>query len=112
MLLVIQCQAASHFRKATDATTIYPKLIEWFGLDYKGRIGMLILDHYITAFACLSDGYLTVVEGVNISRDLLESRHKVVSGCAGEPYYFNVFSVLVKEFSAGFFFVAYFRGVG
>ena len=67
MLSVIQRQATSHFRKAMDATVTYPKLTEWFGLDYDDCIDMLVLDHKITAFACLSENYLTMVEGANIS---------------------------------------------
>ena len=63
MLSVIQHQAADHFRKATDATTISTKLTEWYGSNYDKHINILALDHEITAFVCLSDGYLTVVEG-------------------------------------------------
>ena len=68
MLLVIQRKATSHFRKATDATpATSPKLTEWFRSDYDNCIDMLALDPDISAFACLSDGYLTVVKGVKIS---------------------------------------------
>ena len=68
MLSIIQRKAASHFRKATDATaTTSPKLTEGFGLDYNDRINILALDPDITTFACLSDSYLMVVEGVKIS---------------------------------------------
>ena len=98
MLSVIQHKAAGHFRKATNTTAkSSPKLIEWFGPDYDDRIDILVLDPDITAFVCLSNGYLTVVEGVKISRDLSESRRKVISDCAGELYDYNVFSVPAKS---------------
>ena len=85
MLSFIQRKAAGHFHKATYATgTTSPKLIKWFGTDYNNHIDMLALDPGITAFACLSDGYLTVVKGVTILQDSLESRHKVISGCVGK----------------------------
>ena len=61
MLSVIQRKAAGHFRKAMGATIMSPRLTEWFGSDYE--IDMLALDPEITVFSCLSDGYLTVVEG-------------------------------------------------
>ena len=81
MLSVIQYKAAGHFCKAKDATpTTSSKLTEWFGSDYDDCIEMLALDPDITAFDCLSDGYLMVVEGVKISLDLSESRRKVISG--------------------------------
>ena len=63
---------------------------------------MMVLDHEITAFACLSNGYLTVVESVNILRNSSESRLKVVSGCVGKLYNFSVFSVPVKNLVRGF----------
>ena len=72
ILTAIQRKTAGHCRKATDATgPASPKLAEWFGLDYDNRFNIFVLDLNITAFACLFDGYLTVVEVVTISRDLL-----------------------------------------
>ena len=81
--MVIQRQSVDHLYKATDITTTSTKLSEWYESDNNARINMLVLDHEITAFACISDRYLTVVKGLSVSRDLIESRHKVVSGCAG-----------------------------
>ena len=96
MLSVIQRQATGHFPKATDTTAISPKLTEWFSLDYNNRIDILALDHEITDFAYLSNGCLTVVEGLNISQDLSEARRKVVSGCVGETSNINIFLVPLK----------------
>ena len=97
MISVIQCQAAGHFRRATDTATIYTKLTEWYGLDYDKRIDILALDHEITAFACLSNSYLTIVKGVNMSQDSTESRRKLVLGCFGEAYDFNICLVPAKN---------------
>ena len=94
MLLVIQRKATGHLRKAIDATTTPPKLKEWFGLGHEKRIDMLALDPETTTFSCLFDGYLTVVEGVTISRDSLESRCNVISSCVIKSYNYNIFSVL------------------
>ena len=58
---------------------------------------MMILDHEITAFKCLTDAYVTVVEGLAISWDLLESRRKVISGCVGEPFNYNIVLFLVNN---------------
>ena len=63
---------------------------------------MLALDHEITALAYLSGGYLTVIEGLSILRDLTESRRKVFLGCVGEPYDYNVFSVPAKNLVRSF----------
>ena len=72
ILTAIQRKAVGHYRKTTDDTDpASPKLAEWFGLDYDNRFNIFVLDLNITAFACLFDGYLTVVEVVTISRDLL-----------------------------------------
>ena len=56
---------------------------------------MLALDPDIIVFACLSNGYLTVLEGVTIVWDFLESICKVISDYVGKPYNYNVFLVLV-----------------
>ena len=66
MLLVIQRRASGYFYKAVDTHTTSTKLSKWYNSNYDKRIDMLALDYEITAFACLSDGYLTVVEGINI----------------------------------------------
>ena len=69
MIWFIHRQAAGHFRNDIYATTPYIKLSEWYELDYNEKIDMIGLDHKITAFACLSNGYLTVIEGLDISQD-------------------------------------------
>jgi len=61
MLSVIQRQAVGHFRKVMDTTTTSTKLSEWYTSDYDERIDMLALDHEITTFVCLSDGYLMII---------------------------------------------------
>ena len=71
MLLVIQRKAVSHLCKATmDTPTTSTKMSEWYESDYDKIIDMLALDHEITTFACLSTGYLTVVDSLEILPDL------------------------------------------
>ena len=63
---------------------------------------MIALDYEITTFICLSGGHVTVMERLVILWDSAELRCKVVSGCFGGPFEYNVGSVptnkLVRDF--------------
>ena len=54
---------------------------------------MMTLAHENTLFVFLVDSYATVVGGINILRNLLQSRRKVFSSCIRVPYDYNVFSI-------------------
>ena len=72
MLSAIQSKTTGHFFQAMD--NFLQKLLEWFDSDYNNHMAMMNLDHEITAFVCLVDVYVTVVEGLAILRDSSESR--------------------------------------
>ena len=76
MLSAIQLKAVRHFRQAIHAPITSKNLSEWFDFDYNGCLNMMTLDHEITVFVCLVDGYFKVVEDLAISLDLLEPYRK------------------------------------
>ena len=102
MLSTIQHKAASHFCQATDTPMKFKKLSEWFDLDYDEKVDMMTLDREITSFVSLVGRYVMAVEGMTISRDLSELRCKVLFGCIGVPYDYNIFWSSQKMYTTSF----------
>ena len=60
---------AGEFRVKPAELELSSKVEEWVSSDYEEKLDMFMTDPDVTAVICVHNSYVTVVEGVSVTRD-------------------------------------------
>ena len=83
---------AGEFRVKPKELQLSSKVEEWASSDYEEKLDMFMTDPDVTAFICVHNNFVTVVEGVSVTRDPDSKQAKICSGVSGTPINFSVFA--------------------
>ena len=68
------------------------KVEKWANADYHENMDMFMADPDAIAFVCVHNNFVTMVEGVSVTRDPNSKRTKIFLGVSGNPINFSVFA--------------------
>ena len=83
---------AGEFRVKPKELQLSSKVEEWASSDYEEKLDMFMTDLNVATFICVYNNFVTVVEGVSVTRDPVAKRTKIFSGISSNPINFSVFA--------------------